>query len=159
MVISSKYPGKCKRCGKPFAAGDQIEWEKAAGATHLTTDVCAEAPDALPPVVLKLASDEDPAEREMAEQILLSKTYKVASTMPGIPHAYTLRKNWDSQDDFIWIIDYMRKVGYQQKFGRKVYTYYDVGDYQYWDCGGDPLHGGEGGVDGINRALRKPALF
>lgn len=34
MSIIAKYPGICKICNKPINAGDQINWEKGAGAAH-----------------------------------------------------------------------------------------------------------------------------
>ena len=32
-VIVSKFPGKCKRCGASFNAGDKILWSRSNGAT------------------------------------------------------------------------------------------------------------------------------
>lgn len=31
IILDSKYPGKCKRCGKPYAAGDSVRWVKLLG--------------------------------------------------------------------------------------------------------------------------------
>jgi hypothetical protein len=64
----------------------------------------------------------------------------------------------------------MRRVGYQQRFGGRVYLYVDVGEYQYWDCAAsgqdeslwldvmevDPKRN-YFRVAGINRAVRRPA--
>jgi hypothetical protein len=30
----SKYPGKCRICGKPYRVGDEINWSKEDGASH-----------------------------------------------------------------------------------------------------------------------------
>lgn len=30
----SRFPGKCKVCGKPYGKGDEIEWSKKEGARH-----------------------------------------------------------------------------------------------------------------------------
>jgi len=35
MTITAKYPGRCTKCGGHIAAGEQIEWEKGAGASHV----------------------------------------------------------------------------------------------------------------------------
>ena len=31
VILDSKYPGKCKKCGKPYAAGDSVKWLKNVG--------------------------------------------------------------------------------------------------------------------------------
>jgi ribosomal protein S14 len=35
MTITAKYPGRCKKCGGQISAGEQIEWEKSSGASHI----------------------------------------------------------------------------------------------------------------------------
>jgi hypothetical protein len=35
MTITSKFNGKCKKCGGPFAKGEQIEWSKEQGSRHV----------------------------------------------------------------------------------------------------------------------------
>lgn len=35
MSITAKHPGTCKACGKAFAAGTQIEWQKGEGSRHV----------------------------------------------------------------------------------------------------------------------------
>jgi hypothetical protein len=48
-------------------------------------------------------------------------------------------------------VEYIRRVGYEQFFIGRVWIYYDIGEMQYWDCGG-PVEK----VAGINRAVKKP---
>jgi len=36
MVITAKYAGKCRKCGGHINVGDQIDWERGRGATHIT---------------------------------------------------------------------------------------------------------------------------
>jgi hypothetical protein len=31
VMLDSKYPGKCKACGKPYKAGDSVKWLKNVG--------------------------------------------------------------------------------------------------------------------------------
>ena len=35
MTITSKFSGKCKKCGGSFAAGEKIEWSKEEGPRHV----------------------------------------------------------------------------------------------------------------------------
>src|SRR5574338_93199 len=34
MSITSKYEGRCRKCGGVYHAGDKIEWTRGEGATH-----------------------------------------------------------------------------------------------------------------------------
>jgi hypothetical protein len=61
-----------------------------------------------------------------------------------------LRCTWDNDEDFVWCVEYVRRVGYQERFIGRVWTYLDAGDFQYWDCGGPVAD-----VGLINRAVRK----
>lgn len=38
----AKFAGKCRRCGCRFAAGTEIAWSRATGATHTTPEICAQ---------------------------------------------------------------------------------------------------------------------
>ena len=57
MSITAKYPGTCKACGKPFAAGTQIEWQKGEGSRHLNCNGAAAAAPAAAPRKPGQASD------------------------------------------------------------------------------------------------------
>jgi hypothetical protein len=35
MTITSKFNGKCKKCGGLFSKGQQIEWSKEEGSRHV----------------------------------------------------------------------------------------------------------------------------
>ena len=59
-----------------------------------------------------------------------------------------LRRTWDNDEDFIWSVEYIRRVGYQKHFIGRVWIYYDIGELQYWDCGGPVAD-----VGLINRAI------
>ena len=69
--------------------------------------------------------------------------WKYARTMPHMPHEYTQRK-WaqelELESEFESAVRFIRENGYKQRFGSKVYTYYDVADeqkvtWQYWTMG------------------------
>ncbi len=35
MTITAKYPGRCTKCGGHIPVGEQIEWIKGTGASHV----------------------------------------------------------------------------------------------------------------------------
>jgi hypothetical protein len=39
MTITSKFSGRCKKCGGPIHAGEQIEWERGKGSAHIECPV------------------------------------------------------------------------------------------------------------------------
>ena len=72
-----------------------------------------------------------------------SVPWTYAGTMPHMPHEYVLRK-WARalglESEFESAVRFIRENGYKQRFGSKVYTYYDVADekgvtWQYWTLG------------------------
>ncbi len=156
--LASKWPGRCKRCGVSFPKDTPILWSKETGATHVSAEACAEAMTT-PPPGLRGPQPEQMEDVLRVKALLLSHHWTFAKTMAAIPHWYTLRKNWAVDDDFVWVIEYIRRVGYEQYFGRKVYMYYALGEYEYWDCGGGVYEPdaktGYYLLSGINRAVRK----
>lgn len=156
VVMPAKFVGLCKRCGRPIRPGALMVWEKGYGVTHQTDSACAEALASR--TVFRGPQEEDPEERMIAVQLLLAHPWRSATSKryEKLPHQYTLRHQWPNDDDFCWVVNYIRRVGYEQAFIGRVWIYYDIGDYQYWDCGGE-LHpvGGEVRVEGLNRARRR----
>lgn len=177
VEMVSKWMGRCKVCGVTLPPGTPIEWTKEDGARHVTPEACAAAL-ANPPkeMVLREARPLPPVEFEKLRRLLWAHRWRTASSMPSIPHSYTLRKWWDNDEDFQWVIAALRRSGYHKKFGGRIYLYTDVdldGDvYQVFDAAAagpehtwidvlelDQRPGREGQykVAGINRALRRPA--
>jgi len=154
VVMAAKWAGKCRLCGCVIPQGVQIEWTKDGGARHLTPEECEAARLAPPPPVIALRGRgvELPEERARVERLLLAHPWKVASTMPKMPHEYSLRRLWVNEADFIWTVEYIRRIGYQERFIGRTWIYYDVGVHQHWDCGGAVAD-----VGLINRAVRRPA--
>jgi hypothetical protein len=152
VLMLARWPGKCRRCGKPIVNGTPMDWVKGSGATHPTPADCEAASADAPP--LRPPQPEDPEERMMAVELLLGHPWKSATSKryEKLPHQYTLRHQWPNDADFCWVVDYIRRVGYEKYFIGRVWTYYDIGEYQYWDCGG-PVSG----VGLINRAVRRQA--
>ena len=157
VVMAAKWTGKCKVCGGIILPGTQMDWTKDGGAKHVTGEDCAAAPESVPQVVLRGPQPERPEARERATRLLLAHPWKVAKTMPKIPHAYTLRRLWENDEDFIWAVEYIRHAGYEQRFAGRVFVYYDIAEHQYWSCDGEtrgPLEA-RTTVGLINRAVRK----
>lgn len=106
-----------------------------------------------------MASPEVPEDRERVRRLLLAHPWKSATSKryKRLPHQYSLRRRWPNDADFCWVVEYIRRIGYQKFFIGRTWTYYDIGEYQYWDCGGE-LHptGTQVKVEGINRAVRRP---
>ena len=96
---------------------------------------------------------EDPDERMRIVALLLEHPWKAATSAKykKLSHEYSLRRYWDDQE-FVWAVEYIRRVGYERRFIGRIWTYLDVGELQYWDCGG-PVER----VGLINRAVRRPA--
>jgi hypothetical protein len=174
VVMAAKWRGTCRVCRCALPPGMQIEWTKEGGARHLSAEECAlalanptlaqtvrrfgpviEMVDAARP--LRGPQPEEPADRARAEHLLLSHPWKTASSMPTIPHSYSLRRLWSDDDDFVWVVDHLQAVGYEELFGSLgIFVYYDIAEYQHWVCGGDARKG-PAVVGLINRAVRRPA--
>jgi hypothetical protein len=75
--------------------------------------------------------------------------WQFAKTMANIPHEYSLRKKHSDDERFAEAVQFIRDHGYEQNFYSKTFTYFDVGDKQYWTMG-SPLDK----TILINRAVR-----
>ena len=152
MVTMAKFAGQCRRCGKAIPPGSLIEWTKEGGAFHLTPEAC-ESAESVSVLVLRGPAPEDPDERMRIVELLLAHPWKAATSAKykKLPHEYSLRRHWNDQE-FVWAVEYIRRVGYERRFIGRIWTYLDVGELQYWDCG-SPVEK----VGLINRAVRRPA--
>jgi hypothetical protein len=74
-------------------------------------------------------------DRESIEAILTGQKFTFAKTMANIPHEYTLRKNWASDQDFINVVNFIREHGKEERFFRKTFVYYYCNGYKYWTMG------------------------
>ncbi len=76
--------------------------------------------------------------------------WKFAKTMARIPHTYCLKERCTDPDMFERFVMHIRRHGYEGKFFKKTFVYFDVGQFQYWTMG-SPLHE----TILINRAAKK----
>jgi hypothetical protein len=73
---------------------------------------------------------------EEIKYYIQSVRWKFASSMPQIPHEYTL-KEWNPAqiDTFNAFVVHIRENGYKELFYGKAMTYFDVDDHKYWTMG------------------------
>ena len=67
--------------------------------------------------------------------LLKNNRWVFAKTMPKNPHWYTLRKEWVSDEDFVNVVTWMRKFGYNHFFFERKYTIITINKVQYWTMG------------------------
>jgi len=67
--------------------------------------------------------------------LLTNREYTFAKTMAHNPHFYTVRKTWERDEDFVFVVEQMRKYGWVGKFGKTKYTYFDCNGWTYWTMG------------------------
>jgi len=66
---------------------------------------------------------------------LSGATFKFAKSMPLLPHWYTLRQSWPSNEIFEAAVAKIRELGTSRTFGKRKFIYYDFGGYTYWTMG------------------------
>ncbi len=99
-----------------------------------------------PPDPLKVAFEAMPADEQRAvlarlQDLLESQEWRFAKTMASNPHWYTLRNTWANDDDFIWVVEHIRALGYRAKWtspksGKSTwYIQIDLGPFFYWSLG------------------------
>jgi hypothetical protein len=72
---------------------------------------------------------------EEIQDFIHNSSWKFAKTMAKTPHWYTLRKYARDEAMFERFVLHIRGHGYKQKFGKTWYTYFNVGNWQYWTLG------------------------
>lgn len=87
------------------------------------------------------------------KEFIKNETWKFAKTMANMPHSYIVKENVDPKL-FEELVLYINEHGEEREFKiyshRKMYTYLDYGEHEYWTM---PNLLGE--VILINRALIK----
>lgn len=69
-------------------------------------------------------------------QIFVQKSHwRLAKSMPLIPHEYTLRSEAADEALFERVVVHIRKHGYRKVFQNRPYVYLDLGGWQYWTMG------------------------
>ncbi len=68
-------------------------------------------------------------------RLLLAQRWIFARTMPENPHEYTLRREWESDADFVWVVEQIRAHGYDDIFQRRTYRALNIDGHKYWTRG------------------------
>lgn len=74
---------------------------------------------------------------DWVKEKLLENKWIFAKTMPNNPHEYTLRRDWDSKDDFLQVVQYIRTRGRLVEAFKTYWRTLEFDGYQYWTCSCD----------------------
>ena len=80
--------------------------------------------------VIAAVGSDDPFER--FARLVATEAFRDAKTMPENPHAYTLRRTWNNDADFVFCVQFIRSAGYKARFGRYDFPQLDCGEFFYW---------------------------
>lgn len=69
------------------------------------------------------------------QTLLEAAEWVFAKTMPKNPHHYTLRWTWPSDEDFVWAVVTLRRLGEVERWWRKDYIVINLNGYKYWTMG------------------------
>lgn len=77
-------------------------------------------------------------DKELVHKLLDIASFKIAKSMPKIPHEYSHRELWVNDKDFCDVVQFIRDNGKKERFISKEYFYYYYNGYKYWTLG-NPL--------------------
>lgn len=92
-------------------------------------------PQAAPHNYIPVNKKVDYQEYDLIGNILESKRWIFAKTMPHMPHWYTLRKEWGDDQLFDQVVTYIRKFGYTELYNGKEFTAFNLNGMKYWTMG------------------------
>tara|TARA_B110000285_G_C14904329_1_gene504787 strand:- start:130 stop:408 length:279 start_codon:yes stop_codon:yes gene_type:complete len=61
--------------------------------------------------------------------------FTFAKTMAAIPHSWSAKQDWHSEDFFKQVVMFIRENGVKEKFFKKEYIYFYANGYKYWTMG------------------------
>jgi len=67
-----------------------------------------------------------------ATEFFESLSWTFAKTMAGIPHSYTTRNDYETQEEFERMVTYIRQHGRQEKWRNYNHHYLYLSGYKYW---------------------------
>lgn len=76
-------------------------------------------------------------------QLIEAQTWTFAKTMPKNPHHYTVRNRWTKDEDFVFVVEYLRTNGYDGYWWKNKYRYFDLNGHTYWTMG-SPINNPDG---------------
>lgn len=99
---------------------------------------------------MEYGNDYDDLSEQEIRDFIQNNFWKFAKTMKHIPHQYCVGETCSDKEMFFRFASHIRKHGYHKNFFKKVYTYFDVDEYQYWTMD-DNIED----TEIINRAIKK----
>jgi hypothetical protein len=70
--------------------------------------------------------------KKTADTLLSSIKFKVAETMPTMPHEYNLRDQWSNSQEFDELVGYINNNSVSEKYKGKYYKCYYANGFKYW---------------------------
>lgn len=58
-----------------------------------------------------------------------------AKSMKYIPHWYVVRDRFKNDEDFVFMVEYIRQYGVKEKFGKREFIYFYLNGFKYWTMG------------------------
>ena len=68
-------------------------------------------------------------------RLVAAHNWKFAKTMQWCPHFYTLRQGFNQDEDFVFMVTFIRKYGKHEKWFNKPRIYLYVDEWKYWTMG------------------------
>lgn len=84
---------------------------------------------------------------EQVGRLLMSQSWRFASTMAYVPHYYSLRKNWASMDDFFIVVEFIQQHGIDELYYKRPFRVLLINEFKYWTMEGNNIQA----TDLINR--------
>ena len=72
------------------------------------------------------------------DKLLGEAKYNFAKTMPGIPHYYTLIRDWENKERFTEVVKFIRENGVEGSFYSRKFIYYFADGWKYWTMDDNP---------------------
>lgn len=78
-----------------------------------------------------------PKKKELVriQKLIDQASFRFARTMPHIPHWYSMREQWQNDDDFVDVILFIREHGVEEEWHKRKFIYFYYGDFKYWTMG------------------------
>jgi hypothetical protein len=65
-------------------------------------------------------------------EVLESKVWTFAKTMPDNPHFWSVVKDWEDADEFRLAVEHINAHGEPKVFGPRTYIVFNLNGWRYW---------------------------
>lgn len=66
------------------------------------------------------------------QALFATEHWHFAKSMPEIPHHYTRRREWADEEEFVWVVQFIRDHGGKEYFAGRPYIYLYLDGWKYW---------------------------